>query len=518
MDARNFRCCLALLLLVGACSSPPRRDAYVPSVTPAAPGSMSREARIARAKGLEFPTEYVPPPGNPLSHHAAGLANTTCSAVFVTGLDPDFAVENVGYVTPFEVRQQLGKPSVDATRKTVQVATPGGNVRASVFLNSKQGCVTFAKGESLLHFTPKSPGNAASAAGTVPWPMGDGVAEQALPRELDAAKVQQALDAAFEPSSLTAAYLVTWRGRIIAERYAPGIAPQTPLESWSMGKTVLAALMGVLVGDGTYDLWQRAPIPAWERAADAHGDIRIADLLRMSSGLRSRGTLDAEQYNDDVYPDNLYLYTGGVDVSRYAYSRPMQWPPGTVGRYRNMDAVLIAYLIRRAAERRGDDFYTFADRALYDKLGVRTMIIEPDPYGNPLAHGYVLASARDWARIGNLLLQNGAWNGEQLLPKDYVRFMRTPAPAWVADGRPWYGGFVWLNRADLWPAPEDSYALAGAGGQRTVIVPTHDLVIVRMGHMRGEEAAEASTARAMKLLLEAVPQSRAVEPAYPARP
>jgi CubicO group peptidase (beta-lactamase class C family) len=183
-----------------------------------------------------------------------------------------------------------------------------------------------------------------------------------------------------------------------------------------------------------------------------------------------------------------------------------------------MDAVLIAYLIRRAAERRGGDFYTFAERALYDKHGDRTMVIEPDQYGNPLAQGYVLASARDWARIGNLLLQNGAWNGQQLLPPEYVRFMRTPAPAWVADGRPWYGGFVWLNRADLWPAPADSYALAGAGGQSTVIVPTHDLVIVRMGHMRGEKAAEASSARAMKLILEAVPQSRAVEPAYPPRP
>ena len=146
------------------------------------------------------------------------------------------------------------------------------------------------------------------------------------------------------------------------------------------------------------------------------------------------------------------------------------------------------------------------------------MVIEPDPYGNPLAHGYVLASARDWSRFGNLLLSNGAWNGEQLLPAEYVRFMRTPAPAWVADGRPWYGGFVRANRAKLWAAPEDSYALVGAGGQATVIIPTHDLVIVRMGHVKGEEAGRASSERAMKLIIEAVPQSREVEPAYSARP
>jgi len=179
---------------------------------------------------------------------------------------------------------------------------------------------------------------------------------------------------------------------------------------------------------------------------------------------------------------------------------------------------IIAYLIRRAAEARGQDFYLYAQRALFDKVGMRTLTLEPDTFGTPLAHGYVLGSARDWARLGNLLLQDGRWNGEALVPESYVRFMRTAAPAWAADGRPRYGGFVWLNRANLWPGPEDAYALFGAGGQSTVIFPTHDLVVVRMGYAKGEKDGDESTDRTLKLILEAVPQSRPVEAPYPAKP
>jgi len=140
--------------------------------------------------------------------------------------------------------------------------------------------------------------------------------------------------------------------------------------------------------------------------------------------------------------------------------------------------------------------------------------LEPDTFGTSLASGYVLGSARDWARLGNLLLQDGRWNGKALVPESYVRFMRTAAPAWAADGRPWYGGFVWLNRAKLWPGPEDFYALFGSGGQATWIFPTHDLVVVRMGYVKGGDESSDP----LKLILEAVPQSRPVEAPYPARP
>ena len=91
-----------------------------------------RDALIARAKSFELPTKYVPPPGNPLEHHAAGFAKVMCSAVFITGLEPDFAAENVGYFTaPYAERAKLGRPRVDRDHKAVQVAVPNGATRTS---------------------------------------------------------------------------------------------------------------------------------------------------------------------------------------------------------------------------------------------------------------------------------------------------------------------------------------------------------------------------------------------------
>ena len=511
---RAYATLLLWLALAGGCATPDRGP-YVPAVGSPPKEPLNREARVARAKALEFPTEYVAPPGDPMSHHAAALARVVCAGVFITGLDADFIVANAGAIPPFDVRKELGKPVVDAAKKTVDVATPKGVVRSAQFVGARQGCVVAAESGVPLHFVPKEPTTSQSTTASSPWPAGEVLPQESLPARIDAAKLKQAVDTAFEPAgAMTSAYVVTWRGKIIAERYAPGITPRTPLESWAMGKTVLAILMGTLVADGTYDLWQPAPIAEWRQPEDPRRHIRIADLLRMSGGLRFRGFMDAESYPAGEYIDDFYVNTADVDVAKYVTTRPPQWPAGTVGRYRGSDSVVIADLIRRAAEARGQDFYSYAQRALFDKVGMRTLTLEPDTFGNPLAFGYVLGSARDWARLGNLLLQDGGWNGEQLVPEAYVRFMRTVAPAWAADGRPWYGGFVWLNRAHLWPGPEDSYALFGSGGQATWIFPTHDLVVVRMGYARGGDESTDP----LKLILEAVPQSRPVEAAYPAKP
>ena len=158
---------------------------------------------------------------------------------------------------------------------------------------------------------------------------------------------------------MTAAFVVTWKGRLIAERYGDGITPTTPLESWSMGKSVTATLMGVLIKQGVYQLWQPAPIPEWQGAGDPRAKIRIGDILHMSSGLRIRAPQDPDYDPSGPYPDHLYLYTGGVDSFQYAATRPQQWPPDTVGRYRNTDPVLINYLVRLAVEKRGEEYLSF---------------------------------------------------------------------------------------------------------------------------------------------------------------
>ena len=203
---------------------------------------------IARAKSLELDTPYVPPPGNALEHHASGFAKIMCSAVLVTGLDPDFAAENVGYFTaPYEVRSKLGKPVIDRAGKAVHVTLPNGVTRTAKYLGS-QGCVTLPVGHESINFMPLSVASGLLDPSTQPWPMGDLLSNDPLPAEIDAGKLKRAVDAAFEPpAAMTAAFVVTWRRRLIAERYGNGITPRTPLEGWSMGKSLTATLIGLLI-------------------------------------------------------------------------------------------------------------------------------------------------------------------------------------------------------------------------------------------------------------------------------
>jgi CubicO group peptidase (beta-lactamase class C family) len=399
----------------------------------------------------------------------------------------------------------LGPPAIDRAARAVHVTLPNGVKRTARYLGD-QGCVTLPVGKDTPAFKPVPVKSRLPDPATQPWPMGDVLPKEPLPAGLDAARIKQAVDAAFEPEGMTAALVVTWQGRVIGERYGDGITPRTPLEGWSMGKSIIATLMGVLIKQGVYDLWQPAPIPEWRGPSDPRAKIRIADLLRMSSGLRIRAPADPDYDPSGPYPDHTYLYTGSVDAFRYAATRPLQWPPNTVGRYRNTDPVLVSYLVRLGVEKRGEEYLSFPQRALFDKIGIRTMVLETDPYGNFLTQGYELGSGRDWARLANLYLQDGVWNGERLLPEGYVKFVSTPAPAWVADQRPVYGGFFWINRDGGWPVPRDAYYMAGSGGQTTMIIPSHDLVVVRLGHYRGGGPGTSSFAKALSLLEDAVPK------------
>lgn len=467
-----------------------------------------RDALIARAKALELNTPYVPPPGDPLEHHTAGFAKIMCSAVFVTGLDPDFAAENVGYFTgPHPERAKVEKPVVDRAARAVHVSLPNGVTRTAKHLGS-QGCVTLPKGQSSVNFTPLQVRNKLPDSLKQPWPMGDVLSSDPLPAALDAGKVKQAVDLAFAPSAeMTAAFVVTWKGRLIGERYGEGITASTALESWSMGKSLTATLMGILIKQGIYEVSQPAPIPEWQGEGDPRAKIRIADLLNMSSGLRIRAPQDPDYDPSGPYPDHLYLYTGTVNSFRYAATRPLQWPPGQVGRYHNTDPVLVNYLVRLAVEKRGEEYLSFPQRALFDMIGIRTAVLETDPFGNFLTQGYEFMSGRDWARLGNLYLQDGIWSGERILPEGFVKFVSTLAPAWKLDRRPIYGGFFWINGDSTLPVPQEAYYMSGAGGQTTLIVPSHDLVVVRLGHFKGSTAGSTGFRKALALLMEAVPRA-----------
>jgi hypothetical protein len=149
--------------------------------------------------------------------------------------------------------------------------------------------------------------------------------------------------------------------------------------------------------------------------------------------------------------DHYYIYTGAVDAFDYSITRPVEFPAGTDGRYRNCDPLTIGYLIKRAVQTRGEEYLTFPQRRLFDRIGIRRQVLETDPYGNFLLTGYDYGTARNWARIGMLYLQDGVWRGERLLPEGWTKFVSTLAPAWP---RPVYGGFFWVNGDGAWNLPK----------------------------------------------------------------
>ncbi len=461
-------------------------------------------ALIARGESLELPTNWDPPPGEPIDHHTSGFAKTLCSAVFITGLDPADAAANVGgFTSPFDQRAAVVDTVVDFDDKSVSLTLGSGVVRTAKFYGD-QGCITHNMGEDGLHFEPSMVEPRTPDPATTAWPMGDVLADAPYPSEIDMAKVDEAVAVAMDPIGKTLGFVVTYKGRIIGEGYGEGVDMHTPFESWSMGKSLTGTLMAVLIEQGVYGLWQRAPVPEWQ--GDGRKNIRIADIMRMSSGIRIVAPGDPDYTEDMGYPDHLYLYTG-PNAFQWAATRPQQWMPNTVGRYRNTDPALTNYLIRLGVEGRGEDYHAFPQRNLFDKLGIRNIVMETDPYGNFLTQGYEFGSARDWARLGNLYLQDGVWEGERILPEGYVDYAMEIAPAWIADGRPIYGGgFLWKDLG--FPIEDDYGAFGGAGGQYTVIIPSRGLVVARLGKYTGGGPGRPNLDKAFELLMEAVPPIR----------
>ncbi len=255
-----------------------------------------------------------------------------------------------------------------------------------------------------------------------------------------------------------------YRGRIIAERYAPGWGPYTPQISWSMGKSIAATLIGVLVQQGALAVDQPAPLAEWSGARDPRRAIRVADLLRMSSGLDfdNFGLNPATSYV--AANEHFRIYFDAVDVAAHSVNQPLRFEPGTVWRYRNSDPLSLMAIARRIVEARGEDFLRFPQRALFDRIGARSFVLETDAWGSFIITGFDYGGTRDWARFGLLYLRGGQWDGQQLLPAGWVDETRVPSKT-----NPEYGLHWWLN--------EDGFSAEGLFRQRIVVVPELDLVI-----------------------------------------
>ena len=438
------------------------------------PNALTAKEPAAKAKASEEKQR------DNMEFRAAICAHHISSGMWVVGRDYQRTAEEViaQDIAPFTYFgwQSDFKYHVDEERKIVTVTAPGAPPRRARYTGD-QGSTILPRGEEDVFFKPVKVPRKLPDASTQDWPMGEVGATVPLPEGVDSNAVAAALDWAMsQDEQNTRAFVVAYDGKIIGERYAPGWTKDTPQISWSQGKSITATLIAILVQRGLLEIDQPAPIKEWQ--GDARREIRIRDLLHMSSGLDFTNlgfkgeTLATENQHMRVYFDSL-------NVFEHVIKAPAKVPPGTRNAYLNSDPLSLGKIIRDTVEARGEDYLTFPQRALFDKIGARSPVLETDPWGNFILSGYDYLSARDWVRFGLLYLQDGVWQGERILPEGWTDFVTTPAPA---DKKQNYGGMFWLNRAPrMDQVPKDTYWPAGFMGQVTMIIPSRKLVVVRMG-------------------------------------
>jgi CubicO group peptidase (beta-lactamase class C family) len=405
----------------------------------------------------------------------------TCNGLFVSNrtLDQIYEQELKLDEMPVLPRDMV---QIDDQLRTVAVGGPGASaapVMRAVYREGL-GCIvlspdqTFADIDSLPQLVlPPPPGDAA----TIPWPDGDLVSAQPLPAGVDAKALEAAWDWALDrkahghPSQITLSLLVVYRGGIVFERYAPGVDMKTRTRTWSTAKSVASALIGIAVSQGKLALDSPLPYPE----GDPRRTVTLRHVLHMSSGL------DPVDNQKCAVVGSCLSYFGGTSSVAGALDRGLVSRPGTRWDYENYDTLLAVLALKTALG--AQDYRTFPRQALLDRIGMRSTLLGVDRFGDFVLSSQVYTNARDLARFGLLYLNRGRWphkDGATIIPESWIDFSRTPAPATAARGR-FYGGQWWLVPDDRIDIPADAYATNGNRGQYTIVVPSHDLVIVRRG-------------------------------------
>ncbi|MDR0280996.1 MAG: beta-lactamase family protein [Paucimonas sp.] len=272
----------------------------------------------------------------------------------------------------------------------------------------------------------------------------------------------------------TDALLVIRDGKVLFEHYASPTNADTPHLTWSISKSVLATVLGVAYGEGRFKLDD--PAAKFHPPMQAHPQVRLQDLLHWASGLDWQEDYEYAPLKSSVV---AMLYTRGrQDMAGFTAEHGVAAPPGTRFLYSSGDSNVLAAALRQMV---GSDAYAdYPWRALFEPLGIRHAVWERDAQGTFVGSSYLYLTARDLARIGQLMLDDGRWQGRQLLPADWVKFNRQPFDTPAEPGEAMPGGHWWLNSAGAWPdAPTDTFAALGHWGQALYVVPQQRLVIVR---------------------------------------
>lgn len=294
-------------------------------------------------------------------------------------------------------------------------------------------------------------------------------------------------DVAASPSmGETRALLVLQDGKIVAERYAPGYGPDSRFLSWSLGKTVTGLLVGIMVGDGRLALDDPAPVAAWRQPGDPRASITLRHLMQMRSGLAHVELSEPREKADSL---RMLVGPGAPDQAGYAEAKPLlEGPPGSRFKYSSATTMILSGIVTgaltpvRDPEERRAAMAQFIQARLAGPLGLKSLFAEYDESGTMLGGAMMHMSARDYARIGELLRNHGRVGEVQLVPERWIDFMTSPSPANAA-----YGGQLWLNRGgsptELFPgeASPSIYAAVGYRGQYIIVAPRSRLTIVRLG-------------------------------------
>ena len=409
---------------------------------------------------------------------AAYKAKLLCTNTFFAGRKPEEVL-----------REDLSGPErfifsdIDYNNKSVSAWFPGIKTQQAFYLKGL-GCVwsaDMAEKEFKAYtkdwiVTDKSFQNKTKVSSLVESFSHPAFNQQHLKTAIDNAFLELDPDA----PALTRALLVVYQGQLIAERYAHNISKDTPLQGWSMTKSVINALVGILVKQEKLSITQRAPIDEWSKINDPRSKITLDHLLRMSSGLEFDETAGAAVTD---LSEMLFLSS---DAAEFAINKALIHQPDSHWQYASGTSNIISRIVRVASGGSTAEVISLLNNELFIPLGMQKAIIEPDSSGNLIGSSYMYATARDWARFGQLYLQDGIWQGKRLLPEGWVKYSSTPTPA-AAKGQ--YAAHFWSNgginstkqNRPLSSLPGDLYYAAGYKGQRVIIIPSHQLVIVRLG-------------------------------------
>ena len=306
----------------------------------------------------------------------------------------------------------------------------------------------------------------------LPFPYGNNEPEDTIFANVDYAKLNVAVANAFdkkgELKKRTRSLLVIYKDKIIAEKYDTGFNKNSKILGWSMTKSITSAMFGILEKQRKFDIDDPAPIPEW--ANDSRKLITTSDLLHMNSGLQW-----VEDYT--TISDVSKMLFQAPDMTRSQLEKPAEYKPNMRWNYSSGTTNLLSGILRKQFKTH-QEYLDFWYSALIDKIGMNSMVIETDMAGNYVGSSYGWATTRDWSKFGLLYLHNGNWNGEQIFNEGWAKYTATPTNR--SEGR--YGGHFWLNAGGSFrDVPRDMYYCSGFQGQMVAIIPSLDLVIVRMG-------------------------------------